>query len=61
MRTVRVGDVVVFPREHGIIDVFTGKGWEHHSVFKVIRGAPRLVEGNPLTEREYNELKDCVK
>jgi len=61
MRPVREGPLVVFPREHGIIDVFTGRGWDHHSVFKLIRGSPRLVEGNPLSERDYNELKDMVK
>jgi hypothetical protein len=61
MRTVREGPIAIFPREHGIVDVFTGRGWDHHSVFKLIRGNPRLIEGNPLTEREYAELKEYVK
>jgi hypothetical protein len=62
MRAVRVGSPAIFPREHNIVDVFTGIGWEHHSVFKLVRkGNPRLLEGHPLTDKEYTELKEQTK
>ena len=62
MRAIRESAVVVLPRGHGIIDVFTGKGWDNHSVFKLIKGVPHLIKGfDPLTEEEYNKLREQLK
>lgn len=61
MKTVREGPISVYPRGQGVIDVFTGTGWEKHSVFKIVKGHPRLESGAPLSEKEFTELKEMVK
>jgi hypothetical protein len=59
MKRTLEGPVVVLPRED-VIDVFTGKGWSTHSVFKVVKGFPKFVGGSPLTEEDFKTLKKLV-
>jgi len=61
MKTIREGPVVIYPRDRGVIDVFVGKGWDQHTMFKVVRGVPHLVKGyDPLSEKDYDLLKELV-
>ena len=59
MNRVLEGPVVVMPR-YDVVDVFTGKGWDNHSVFKVIKGFPKFVSGNPLSEDDFKTLRRLV-
>jgi len=62
MRVVRDGPMVILPRPDGkVIDVFTGKGWNRHSVFEVNGdGRLRPVAGLDLSTQEFQFLKSKI-
>lgn len=60
IKRIQEGEVWVFPRHDNTIDVWTGKGWGTHAVFKVFKGYLRFVEGNPLSEQHFKFLKSLV-
>lgn len=61
MKRIQEGEVWVFPRYDNTIDVWTGKGWANHSVFKIFRGGYlRFFEGAPLSEQHFKTLKALV-
>ncbi|MPN23973.1 hypothetical protein SDC9_171366 [bioreactor metagenome] len=62
IKPVRVSPVVILPRGNNVVDVFVGGGWEQHSVFQVSAGGfPKLVKGSPLTQEQYNFLREQVQ
>lgn len=61
MKTVREGPLVTLPRTDGkTVDVFTGKGWDRHTVFEVFEGRIRLISGPSLTMEEFKAFKSRV-
>jgi hypothetical protein len=62
MKTVREGSVVTLPRndEKGTVDVFTGKGWEHHTVFEVLDNKIKLVRGKAMTSEDFKIFKSRI-
>ena len=58
MKTVRNSDVAQFFRNRRLVDVFTGRSWDNHSVFEIVNGNPRLKSGFSLTEKEFSLLKE---
>jgi hypothetical protein len=54
------GGIAVFPRNKWVVDVFTGKGWDDHSVFRIYKGTLKLVGGSPVTETEYKQLQGMI-
>ena len=58
MKSVREGKVVVLPRTDGkTVDVFTGMGWERHTVFEVSEGKLRFVKGTALSTEDFKIFK----
>jgi len=68
MKAVREGNVVSLPRQDGVtVDVFTGKGWENHTVFEIIpdkdggKGKKiRLLRGHALSMEDFQTFKKRV-
>lgn len=60
MKKVAKGAIVVLPVNKWTADVFTGDGWENHSRFQLFKGHLKLVAGTPVTEAEYNTLKELL-
>lgn len=60
MKRVAKGPIVVLPINKWTADVFTGTGWDNHSRFQLFKGHLKLVAGNPVTEQEYNQLKELL-
>lgn len=54
------GSVFFKPRSKWIVDVFTGEGWENYSCFRIFRGEPKLIQGTPVTDEEYKEIKRLI-
>lgn len=61
MKEVLEGPLVVKPVSHSFCDVFSGHGWGHYSQFKIIKGTPILVQGEGLSEEDYNLLRKLVQ
>ncbi len=58
MYTVRTGQVVILPRPDGkTVDVFTGQGWNKHTIFEVTDSKVRFVSGNPISKEEFAFFK----
>jgi len=60
MKRVMKGEIAVFPINKWTCDVFTGKGWEHHSRFQLFKGHLKLVAGDPVTGEEYTQIKELL-
>lgn len=60
MNRVLDGEVMVLPRTKWIVDVFTGKGWDNYSCFRIYKGSLKLVGGMPITEEEYKILQSYL-
>jgi hypothetical protein len=60
MKTIREGDVVVLPRDDKTVDIFTGQGWDRHTVFEVSEGKIRFVKGVALSQEQFKKFKSCL-
>lgn len=60
MKEVLEGPLVVKPITNNLCDVFSGKGWDHYSQFKVIKGTPILMKGEGLSPDDYEALRKLV-
>jgi len=61
MKTVREGSVVTLPRNDGkTVDIFTGKGWDNHTVFEVSEGKIRFVKGKALSSDDFKTFKNRI-
>jgi len=61
MRTIREGSITILPRPDGkTIDVFTGRGWDRHTVFEVTDRRIRLREGVALSTEDFNAFKQSL-
>lgn len=60
MNTVKEGEVLVFPRNDSVADVFVGSGWENHSVFELKGGKPTLVRGAGLPEVQFRFVRKVM-
>jgi len=60
-KAVREGNVVVLHRTDGkTVDVFTGQGWDKHTVFEVNEGKVRLIRGASVTNEEFRKFKESL-
>ena len=61
MHSIREGGVVVLPRpDSKTVDVFTGKGWDKHTVFEVNNKQIKFVAGSALSQDEFKFFKGCL-
>jgi hypothetical protein len=61
MKPVREGDVVTLPRPDGkTVDVFTGKGWDHHAVFEIHDKGVRLLRGKAMSDVDFRTFKKRI-
>ena len=62
MNAVYDGPVVVLPVEGtNQIDVFTGVGWTHWSRFQIVKGHPRLIKGESMSDQDFQILCGIIK
>jgi hypothetical protein len=58
MKPVREGNVVTLPRQDGkTVDVFTGKGWDNHTVFEVHEKGVKLIKGKAMSAEDFKTFK----
>lgn len=60
MKRILKGEIMVLPVNKWTFDVFTGEGFDNHSRFQSFKGHLKLVAGAPVSEKEYNKLKELV-
>ena len=63
MKTVREGLVVILPRNDELVDVFTGIGWNQHTLFAIRDSevgepllAPKKLKGPDIGPGPFNFL-----
>lgn len=56
MKAIREGQIAVLPRNHTIVDVFVGKGWENRSLLGYKGGELHLIKGEPLTKEQAHTV-----
>ena len=60
MKRILKGPIMVLPINKWTADVFTGQGFDNHSRFQLFKGHLKLIGGSPVTDQEYNKLKEIL-